>query len=217
MRLWTKIGATVVGILVLGAAGTGYTVSKESFATKVHVASTSLVAKKTSSKKEKRQSLQSSSSSVKSQTIESQVTGATVESSQTPVSTSSSVVSIAQAPASLAESQVTSPVVESSKQVVTSQPQATSSQVQTDVQVPTPTTKVASSSQVEINYVAQAIKRTASQSGIAKEMLSATMDGNLIQVRENHTKMANAGMNVDPSVDPVIANYMISDGQLIAQ
>lgn len=206
MRLWTKIGATVAGMLVLGA---GATASLESHhqSSDMQATPSSLVvssnsshrlAKKSSTKesiKDTEVKVQSNQNSSAVSHVESPASSSQVVSPQGNTSVANDVQVQAPVASSQATSQVASAVSQKATSVVTSTP-------------------VAPQVKSETSYVDQALSQTAQASGISAEMLLVTQDGNLIQVRENHTKMAAAGMNVDSVVDPVIATYTVENGQL---
>lgn len=206
MRLWTKIGATVAGMLVLGA---GATASLESHhqSSNMQATPSSLVVSSSSSHRLAKKSRAKESIKDAEVKVQSNQNSSAVSRVESPAS-SSQVVS-PQSNTSVANAQVQAPVA--SSQATSQAASAVSQETTSSVAMSAP---VAPQAKSEDSYVDQALSQTAQASGISAEMLLVTQDGNLIQVRENHTKMAAAGMNVDSAVDPVIATYTVENGQL---
>ena len=205
MKTWTKIGVTVAGIVVLGAgASAGYNNYHES--SNLEATPSSIVVSSSSSHKasvKKQASSQAKASVSQASSQVSQVAVAPASSAAQVSSSQSFVPPVVQSTTTKKVSQ-TSEVSRVARASQTSQVQASSQSSASSSSVETPA----------VDMVAQAIQKTSQTSGIDAQYLMGMPSGDLIQVRENHEKMQAAGMNVDPAVDPVIASYLVENGQL---
>ncbi|ETA73821.1 hypothetical protein [Ligilactobacillus equi] len=95
----------------------------------------------------------------------------------------------------------------------TSQSSSSASQVTSESE-----TAATSSSQVTgvMQYAPQALAKAAKDNNLDSSELYVTADGDILSVHENHAKMIENGKDVDPSVNPVIAAYTVSNGQLVS-
>ena len=131
--------------------------------------------------------------------------GSSVETTQT----SSSAKKVKVKATSQSVSQASQTEEDSSSQTFAS---TASSQVSSQASASSSSSQV--SNQSSQNFAQAAIEKTSQATGVDAKYLYASVDGDLIQVRENHQAMVDAGMKVDPNVDPVVANYTIEDGVL---
>ncbi|MEE5988707.1 hypothetical protein L1O48_08355 [Ligilactobacillus equi] len=138
-------------------------------------------------------------------------------SDKTQDQTQSSVTSTTSKVATTAKSSNSSQAVENTSASVTSSSsvQATSS---SSSQVASESASATSTSQVTgiMQYAPQALAKVAKENDLDSSELYVTADGDILSVHENHAKMIENGKDVDPSVDPVIAAYTVSNGQLVS-